>query len=113
MIQAKIKNVVLDEKALHALIASPSGPVAKELGRIGARIEGEAKQLSSGELVRVRTGRYRSAWAWKLFTRGDSIGVAVGNGVHYSVFLERGTRFMAPRRVLATAAQRVFGRPVR
>lgn len=104
-----MKNVVLDEKALHALLASPSGPVAKELGRIGARIEGEAKRLLSGELVGVRTGRLRSSTTWRLFTRGNQIGVAVGSGVNYSVFVHGGTRFMDGRPYLKIAAQRVLG----
>ena len=46
MIRAEIKNVVLDEKALHTLLSSPSGPVAKELGRIGARIEGAGGEMA-------------------------------------------------------------------
>lgn len=90
MIRAEIKNVVIDEKALHALLSSPSGPVAKELGRIGARIEGRAKELLGGELVHVDTGRLRSSTTWKLFTRGNQIGVAIGSGVHYAIPIHEG-----------------------
>ena len=93
MIKAGKVEFVVDQAALHALLASPQGPVAKELGRLGGRIEGRAKELLSGELVAVDTGRLRSSTSWKLFTRGDTVGVAVGSGVWYSQVIHQGGDF--------------------
>lgn len=109
MIGAGDVTVVIDQKALQALMASPSGPVAKHLGRLGAKIEGRSKQLASGELVNVDTGRYRSSLTWRLFTRGSTVGVAIGSGVYYALFLELGTSRMSARPVLQTAAREILG----
>jgi len=105
-------NLVLDEKALRATMTGPNGPVAKHLARLGGKIESRAKVLASGELVNVRTGRYRSSLTWRMFTRGDRIGVAIGSGVHYARFIESGSRYMNPRRVLSTAAGQVLGKSI-
>ena len=112
MIRAGQVTYVLDERALQQLATGPNGPIAKRLAREGAKIEGTAKQLVSGELLRVQTGRLRASTTWKLFQRGNKIGVAVGSGVRYSVFQHEGTRYITPRPYLAEAARR-NGYPVR
>jgi hypothetical protein len=135
MMRATRAEFVIDEAALTALLAGPNGPVAKELGRLGARIEGEAKQLLSGDLVNVDTGRLRSSTTWRLFRRGQNLGVAVGSGVHYAEPVHNGgprqvrahtrtrkggrahqvrahTRNITARPYLKIAASRVLGRPI-
>ena len=109
VVRAGDAEFVLDEAALVALFKSPNGPVAKHLARVGGQIEGEAKQLLSGDLVDVDTGRLRSSTTWKLFTQGDVIGLAVGSGADYSRHVHEGTRFMVGRPYLVIAARRVLG----
>lgn len=84
VIRATPAKVVIDPAALAALVNSPNGPVAKELARTGARIEATAKQLLTGEIVNVDTGRLRSSTVWRIFTRNGRIGVAIGSSVDYA-----------------------------
>lgn len=98
-------TLVINQAQLDALLNGPNGPVARMLARKGAQIEGSAKRLASGELVNVDTGRYRASITWRLFTKGNTPGVAIGSGVHYGEFLEFGTKHLAARQVLRTAAR--------
>ncbi len=102
-------RLIIDEAALQALLKSPTGPVARHLARVGAAIEGEAKQLATGELVNVQSGRYRSSISSKLFVRGNTIGVIISANAFYSKYLEFGTRHMSARPVMQTAARRILG----
>ena len=104
MISSGGVNLVLDEAALQRIVSSRDGPVAAELARFGARIEGSAKRLLSGELVNVRTGRLRASTTWVLFESGGTLGVAVGSSTNYAEFLHDGTRYIEARRWLIVAA---------
>lgn len=100
-------DLKLDQGALGALLGSTSGPVGKELGRLGAQIEGEAKKLLSNDLVNVQTGRLRSSTTHVVFTSGRQVGVAIGSAAFYGVFVHA-----ANRPYLTRAAERIFGRPL-
>lgn len=109
MIGASTATIVFDQAALDELLRSPSGPVGKELARIGARVEGRAKQLLSGELVGVVSGRLRSSTSWRLIQQGDRLGVSIISGVGYSIHVHEGTRHLEGRPFLKIAARDVLG----
>ena len=105
-----LRSVVVNQGELERLLNSPDGPVARELLRIGSRVEAEAKRLLSNRLVNVDTGRLRSSTTHVL-TRGvgRSIAVVVGSGADYGIHVHEGTRYVQGRPYLTIAAQTVLG----
>lgn len=103
-------RLVINPADLERIINSPSGPVAAEFARLGARMEASAKRLLSGELINVDTGRLRASTTWALGDRGGLV-LTLGSGAHYSVFLHEGTRYIEARPYLEIAA-RENGLPV-
>ncbi len=68
------------------------------------------RPLSNGLAVNVDTGRLRSSASWRLFTRGQRLGLAVGVGARYGSYLSQGTsRGLAARPFLEDAARAVLG----
>lgn len=86
-------DIVIDERALQELVTSESGPVGRELARIGARVHGTAVGLLTNDMVDVDSGRLRSSTTWKLFTRNGMLGVAVGSSVFYAIIIHDGGTF--------------------
>ena len=110
VLRAGQPELVLDRAGLERLLASPNGPVARHLARVAARVEGRAKELLSGELVDVQTGRLRSSTGWRFIQRNGVVGVAVGSGVEYAIFVHQGTsRGLVARPYLVRAVQDVLG----
>jgi HK97 gp10 family phage protein len=67
-----------------------------------ARVKQRAQDLSP-----VKTGLYRRSWHYRT---GIKNGVATGtvwNTASYAIYLEKGTRYMRPRRVLARAVNAI------
>lgn len=98
---------ILDQAALNDLLNSSQGPVAKELLRLAAKVDAEAKQLLTNQMVNVRTGRLRSSTTHVLVTRRGSVAAIVGSGAKYGIYLHEGTRHISPRPYLTTAARNV------
>lgn len=90
-------SVVLYAGALHALLRGPNGPVARDLARRAERVRSRAAALAA-----VDTGRMRSSLTWRIvFSPGLS--AIVSAPVHYSVFVELGTRYMRAQPFLVPA----------
>ena len=55
-------RLVVNQAALHKLLRSPDGPVARDLARRAIRVESQAKRNASGRPGPiVRSGRLRSS----------------------------------------------------
>ena len=99
-----------NEGALHALLAGPDGPVARDLTLRAIRVESAAKQNASHPPPSVpvsgpavRTGRLRSSISWRVDADGTGLYADVGSAVEYAKYVELGTPRMAPRPYLLPA----------
>ena len=97
-------RVTIDDAALDRLFRSTAGPVAKELKRLGVRVNRRAKQLAP-----VDTGRLRSSIVNE--TQLDERGLVeiVGTDVEYAGHVELGTSRMAAQPYLRPALDAVRG----
>lgn len=100
----------LNEGALHELLVSPQGPVARDLALRAIRVESAAKQNAShpppsvpGSGPAVRTGRLRSSITWRVEADGTGLYADIGSAVSYAKFVEMGTERMAARPYLRPA----------
>jgi HK97 gp10 family phage protein len=90
-----------------------NGPVMKDMIRRAIRVEAAAKSSmgeeeppsTPGSPPAVRTGRLRGSITWRVGVDAESPYVDVGTAVYYAVFLELGTRYMAPRPFLRPALE--------
>jgi phage gpG-like protein len=89
--------VVYDRRAIHDLIGSPRGAVARDLLRRGRAVEARAKIGAP-----VDTGRLRSSITHQLVTDARGMAVRVGTNVDYARGVHEGTGIYGPR-----------GRPIR
>lgn len=96
-------QVKINQHALDQFFKSPTGPVAKELMRIGLKVEGRAKDYTP-----VDTGRARSSISTALGSDSKGLYVRVGSNVFYFIFLELGTRYMRPYAPLRRALNQVI-----
>lgn len=79
--------------ALDELLKGPNGPVAAYLGRIGARVETQAKlNLSEGESMAVDEGRLRGSITHVVDRDGSELAVFVGTNVSYALPVHNGRR---------------------
>lgn len=86
---------VLDTAEIHRILASPSGPVARDLLRRGYRVEAAIKARCP-----VDHGRLRSSYTTQLAVGGVGgapFRVVVGTNVDYAMFVEKGTGLYGPR----------------
>lgn len=97
-------DLVFDRTALTALLQGPQGPVAKDLVKIGLRVERKAKQLAP-----VDTGRLRSSITSTVGQDSQGLYATVGTNVHYARHIEFGTRFMSAHPFLRPALLGVIG----
>lgn len=58
-------------------------------------------------IVPVRTGALRASWYSVVTPRGTVLMLIIGATVHYAIFVELGTIYMAPRYPLRRTAQAV------
>lgn len=91
-------RVEWDRQNLTRLLEGPDGPVAREVARRTIRVESGAKRLCP-----VDTGRLRASITHTVGRDGQGIVGTVGTNVTYAVFVELGTRHMAPRPYLRPA----------
>jgi len=87
-----------DAGAIRNFIASPTGPIAKDLTRRAIRVESRAKTLCP-----VDTGRLRSSIRWRIAREPAGLVAIVGSDVVYAGFVECGTRYMKARPYLLPA----------
>ncbi len=90
----------LNTAALHALLYSSSGPVAKDMLRRGLRVEAAAKRNLAGSPRRVDTGRLRSSIHAQLIVYNGKPAVRVGTPVTYARYVHDGTGLYGPRGAL-------------
>lgn len=87
----------VDLTALHAILSSPQGGVAKDLFRRGKKVETRAKLNLSRSPRRVDTGLLRSSINTQLVSQGGKISVRVGTNVVYALFVHDGTGLYGPK----------------
>lgn len=87
----------LDLTALHAILSSPQGGVAKDLFRRGKKVESRAKQNLERNPRRVDTGLLRSSINTQLVSEGGRISVRVGTNVVYGLYVHEGTGLYGPK----------------
>jgi hypothetical protein len=91
---------VFNHTQLKFIVSSPVGPVAKDLLKRGKRVESRAKRNLngvSGAPRRVNTGHLRNSIGTNLIVRPDGLGVRVGTGVAYALFVHDGTGLYGPK----------------
>jgi hypothetical protein len=91
---------VVNQAQLQYIIASPTGPVAKDLLKRGKRVESRAKRNLlgvGGAPRRVNTGHLRASINTNLLLRADGMAVRVGTGVHYALYVHDGTGLYGPK----------------
>lgn len=92
-----------NDAQLQYIIKSPSGAVAKDLIKRGARVESRAKRNLSGGTSgpkRVNTGHLRSSIKHMLIVRPEGLAVRVGTPVHYARYVHDGTGLYGPKHTL-------------
>jgi len=86
-----VTRVVFNQAALDALLASPAGPVGRDLARRAINVQNQAKLNASGRPgPNVQTGRLRSSIAFQVVNDGGLV-ARVGSNVEYAAFVELGT----------------------
>lgn len=90
----------IDLPALLRVLASPRGPVVRDLLRRGLAVESAAKRNLSGAggPKRVDTGRLRASIATVVVQRDGAPAVLVGTSVRYARWVHDGTGIYGPRR---------------
>lgn len=94
----------MDVHRLRAVLASPQGPVVRDLLRRGLQVESAAKRNLNGigGPKRVDTGRLRASIHTAVVTRNSVPMVTVSTNVFYARWVHDGTGIYGPR-----------GRPIR
>lgn len=90
-------RVTLDQQGLNELLASPQGPVVREMASLTRRTQNRAKQK-----VGVDTNRLRSSITGVVNTVGNKVVGTVGSSVQYAGYHHQGTGVYGPA-----------GRPIR
>lgn len=89
---ASFEEIHWDTAALDELLKGTHGIIAVWLGRVGLRVESQAKLNASGRPgPNVQTGRLRSSITWQLGKDEIGLYVDVGSGVYYAGYVELGT----------------------
>lgn len=94
---------VFNEAQLHYIVASPAGPVAKDLLKRGKRVETRAKRNlagGTGSPRRINTGHLRASIGTNLLIHGTELAVRVGTGVYYALYVHDGTGLYGPKKTL-------------
>jgi hypothetical protein len=114
---------------LRRILDGPNGEVARYLGRMALRVQGQAKinasgmfhgrwsghgtgrpsAPGSGDGPGVRTGRLRNSITWRIDESVSGVAAIVGTNVEYAGYLERGTRHMPGGYPFLKPALRVLG----
>jgi hypothetical protein len=86
---------------LRNMLQGPSGAVAKDLLKRGARVQSRARRNLGGATGsgprRINTGLLRASVAVALVPRVNSLAVRVGTGVYYALYVHDGTGLYGPK----------------
>jgi hypothetical protein len=97
---------VFNEAQFQFLLTSPLGGVAKDLIKRGARVESRAKRNLGGGTgtgpKRVNTGLLRASIHSQLFRHRETLGIRVGTGVYYALWVHDGTGIYGPKHTKIT-----------
>lgn len=93
-----VVQIRVNATELSQLLSSTSGPVAQDLTRRVQRVTNKARTLAP-----VDTGNLRGSITWEIRKRGNQIVGVVGTNVPYSIYIEKGTRYMRPQPFLVPA----------
>ena len=95
---------VFNYPKLEYILHSPSGPIAKDLLKRGARVESRAKRNLSGLTGsgprRVDTGLLRNSITTQLLVLPRGLAVRVGTNVFYARYVHDGTGLYGPKHAL-------------
>ena len=91
-------QIRIDSPEMSQLLSSTTGPVAQDLARRLIRVQNKARSLAP-----VDTGNLRGSITWEIRKRGNQLYGVVGTNVPYAIYMEKGTRYVAPRPFLAPA----------
>jgi HK97 gp10 family phage protein len=91
-------RIVFDQGALHALLESENGEVAKDLLTRALKVERAAKRLCP-----VDTGRLRASITHEMAEDSRGLVAVVGSDVEYAAYVELGTRYMRAQSFLRPA----------
>ena len=86
----------MNSSAVHALLSSPQGGVAKDMLRRGLGVESAAKRNLGSNPKRVDTGRLRASISTVMIMRDGHPVVRVGTSVKYGRFVHDGTGIFGP-----------------
>jgi bacteriophage HK97-gp10 putative tail-component len=81
---------------LYATLRDPNGSIARELYRMGLRVETRAKENLERAPRRVDTGRLRNSIHTVMTTSSGQLVVRVGTGVYYARWVHDGTGLYGP-----------------
>ncbi len=106
-------TIAYDDHALTQMLTGPDGAAARQMARIGVRLESQMKLNvtaggPSGQGPHVRTGRLRSSITWQVDADGRGLYVDAGTNVPYGRYLEEGTDRMRPHPWLQPALETVI-----
>ena len=97
---------VFNEAQFQFIISSPIGGVAKDLLKRGAKVESRAKRNLGGGTGtgprRVDTGLLRASIHSQLIKHHETLGVRVGTGVYYALWVHNGTGIYGPKHTKIT-----------
>jgi phage gpG-like protein len=97
---------ILNPAGLAEVLASPAGPVYKDLLVRAIRVESRAKLNASGRPgPRVNTGRLRASITHRVFSSPSGAFAEVGTNVEYAAFVEYGT---GPHTITARNKQALY-----
>lgn len=97
-----VKQVV-NALAVHEVLTSPTGGVAKDLLRRGIRVQTQARRNLGGSTgtgpKRIDTGLLRASISTQLRQNGpESLAVRIGTNVFYAIWIHEGTGIYGPRK---------------
>lgn len=97
-----VARVVLNQKELTELLASPEGATGQYLVRKSQQVVNQARSRCP-----VDTGNLRGSITYEIARDGDGLSARVGTNVPYAIYVHEGTRYMAPRPFLREAIDSV------
>lgn len=81
---------------MQAILASPSGGLAKDMAKRAILVTNKAKKNLENTPRRVDTGLLRASIHWEFVTKGGLPGVRIGTNVTYARYIHDGTGIYGP-----------------
>jgi hypothetical protein len=83
--------------AMHAILKSPNGGLAKDMVKRGILVQNAAKRNLARHPHRINTGLLRASITWELFRWKGYPAVRVGSPLNYAIFVHNGTGLYGPK----------------